>query len=118
MALGFGAAAVAPNVWIASLVVIAAGAGNGVAVVANALLVQRGAPDRLRGRAFTVVMSVGYAVLGAGMIGAGPLTNAIGARAVWAISAGLAALGAAMGLVLVRGVTPETRPAGVVAASD
>jgi MFS family permease len=118
MALGLGAAALAPNVWIAALVVIAAGAGNGVAVVANALLVQRGAPDRLRGRAFTVVMSIGYAVLGLGMIVAGPLTNAIGARAVWGISAGLAALGAVVGFVLVRGVSSE-RPAGEVApASD
>jgi MFS family permease len=118
MALGFGAAAVAPNVWVAALVVIAAGAGNGVAVVTNALLVQRGAPDRLRGRAFTVVMSVGYAVLGLGMVVAGPLTNAIGARAVWGISAGLTALGALVGLVLVRGVTPETRPGDALPASD
>jgi MFS family permease len=118
MALGFGAAAVAPNVWVAALVVIAAGAGNGVAVVTNALLVQRGAPDRLRGRAFTVVMSVGYGVLGLGMVVAGPLTNAIGARAVWGISAGLTALGALVGLVLVRGVTPETRPGDALPASD
>jgi MFS family permease len=116
MALGIGAAAVAPNVWIASLVVIAAGAGNGVAVIANALLVQRGAPDRLRGRAFTVVMSTGYAVLGLGMIVAGPLTNAIGARAVWGISAVLTAIGAVLGFVLVRSVTAE-RPAGDVATA-
>jgi predicted MFS family arabinose efflux permease len=118
MALGYGAAAIAPNVWVAALVVIAAGAGNGVAVVTNALLVQRGAPDRLRGRAFTVIMSVGYGVLGLGMILAGPLTNAIGARAVWAISAGLAALGAASGVLLLRGVTPETRPGPAVPARD
>jgi MFS family permease len=118
MALGFGAAAAAPNVWVAALVVIAAGAGNGVAVITNALLVQRGAPDRLRGRAFTVVMSVGYSVLGLGMVVAGPLTNAIGARAVWGISAGLAALGALAGYVLVRGVTPEPRPAEALPASD
>jgi DHA3 family macrolide efflux protein-like MFS transporter len=118
MALGFGAAAAAPNVWVAALVVIAAGAGNGVAVITNALLVQRGAPDRLRGRAFTVVMSVGYSVLGLGMIVAGPLTNAIGARAVWGISAGLTAVGALVGYVLVRGVTPEARPAEPLPASD
>jgi MFS family permease len=118
MALGIGAAAVAPNVWVASLVVIAAGAGNGVAVIANALLVQRGAPDRLRGRAFTVVMSTGYAVLGIGMIIAGPLTNAIGARAVWGISAGLAAVGALLGYLLVRGVGAERRATDVVPASD
>jgi predicted MFS family arabinose efflux permease len=118
MALGFGAAAIAPNVWVAALVVIAAGAGNGVAVVTNALLVQRGSPDRLRGRAFTVIMSVGYGVLGLGMILAGPLTNAIGARAVWAISAGLTALGAASGVLLLRGVTPETRPGPALPARD
>jgi MFS family permease len=118
MALGIGAAAVAPNVWVASLVVIAAGAGNGVAVIANALLVQRGAPDRLRGRAFTVVMSTGYAVLGVGMIIAGPLTNAIGARAVWGISAALAAVGAVLGFLLVRGVNAERRTADVATASD
>jgi dTMP kinase len=117
MALGIGAAAVAPNVWVAALVVIAAGAGNGVAVIANALLVQRGAPDRLRGRAFTVVMSTGYAVLGVGMIVAGPLTNAIGARGVWGISAGLTAVGALLGFVLVRSVTAE-RAAAVATASD
>jgi MFS family permease len=118
MALGLGAAAVAPNVWVAALTVIAAGAGNGVAVIANALLVQRGAPDRLRGRAFTVVMSTGYAVLGIGMIIAGPLTNAIGPRAVWGISAGLTAIGAVVAFVLVRGVTAERRAADVVPASD
>jgi DHA3 family macrolide efflux protein-like MFS transporter len=118
MALGFGAAAAAPNVWVAALVVIAAGAGNGVAVITNALLVQRGAPDRLRGRAFTVVMSVGYSVLGLGMVVAGPLTNAIGARAVWGISAGLTAVGALVGYALVRGVTPEPRPAEPLPASD
>jgi MFS family permease len=118
MALGLGAAAVAPNVWVAALVIIVAGAGNGVAVIANALLVQRGAPDRLRGRAFTVVMSVGYAVLGLGMIAAGPLTNAIGARAMWGIAAGLTAVGAVAAFVLVRGVTTTARPAEALPASD
>jgi MFS family permease len=118
MALGFGAAAAAPNVWVAALVVIAAGAGNGVAVITNALLVQRGAPDRLRGRAFTVVMSIGYAVLGLGMVIAGPLTNAIGARAVWGISAALMAVGAVVGYLLVRGVTVEARSAEALPASD
>jgi MFS family permease len=118
MALGLGAAAVAPNVWVAALMVIIAGAGNGVAVVANALLVQRGAPDRLRGRAFTVVMSAGYAVLGLGMIAAGPLTNAVGARVVWGIAAGLTAVGALAAFLLVRGVTTAARPTEAVPASD
>lgn len=104
MAIGFGLAALAPNVWLAAIAVVLAGAGNGVAVICNAVLVQRGAPDRLRGRAFTVVMSVGYAVLGLGMIVAGFLTDALGARAVWGIAAVLLAVAAGVALVLVRGV--------------
>jgi MFS family permease len=108
MALGFGAAAAAPNVWVAAIVVVAAGAGNGVAVVTNAVLVQRGAPDRLRGRAFAVVMSLGYAFLGVGMIVSGPLTNAAGARAVWATAAGLLGIAAVVGFVLARRVDAES----------
>jgi MFS family permease len=107
MALGFGAAAAAPNVWVAAAVVVAAGAGNGVAVVTNAVLVQRGAPDRLRGRSFAVVMSLGYAFLGLGMIVAGPLTNAAGAREVWAGSAVLLGVAAIVGFVLARRVDAE-----------
>jgi hypothetical protein len=63
-------------------------------------------------------MSVGYGVLGIGMVIAGPLTNAIGARAVWGISAGLMAVGALVGYVLVRGVTAEARARDVLPASD
>jgi MFS family permease len=108
MALGFGAAAAAPNVWVAAIVVVAAGAGNGVAVVTNAVLVQRGAPDRLRGRAFAVVMSLGYAFLGVGMIVSGPVTNEAGARAVWAAAAGLLGIAAVVGFVLARRVDAES----------
>ena len=108
MALGFGAAAAAPNVWVAAIVVVAAGVGNGVAVITNAVLVQRGAPDRLRGRTFAVVMSLGYAFLGLGMIVAGPLTNEAGARAVWAAAAVLLGIAAIVGFLLARRVDAET----------
>jgi MFS family permease len=107
MAVGFGLAAIAPNVWLATCAVVVGGLGNGVAVVTNAVLVQRGAPDRLRGRAFAVVMSVGYTVLGIGMAGAGVLTNELGARAVWGISAGLLAVAAIVGFTLLHGVVDE-----------
>ena len=83
MALGYGIAAVAPTIAVAVPAVILASIGNGAAVVCNALLVQRGAPDELRGRAFTVIMSSNYALLGLGMVAAGALTDAFGARWVW-----------------------------------
>jgi MFS family permease len=104
MAIGIGLAAASPNVWVAAACVIVSGVGNGVAVVCNAVLVQRGAPDLMRGRVFTVLMSSNYAVLGLGMILAGPLTNEFGARWVWGASACLSALAALVGYGLARGI--------------
>ena len=113
MALGFAGAALSPNIWIAASFAGAGGVGNGVAGVCNALLVQRGAPDDLRGRAFTLIMSANYAVLGLAMAAAGPLTDAVGPRAVWGFAAGVLAAAAAAALVLTRGLeepAPERRP--------
>lgn len=110
MAIGVGAAAASPNVWVAAACVAVFGSGNGAALVCNALLVQRGAPDRVRGRAFTVIMSSNAAVFGLGMIAAGPLTDAVGARWVWGAAAVLLAGAAAVGVPFARGVR-EARPA-------
>jgi MFS family permease len=109
MAIGFAGAAVSPSVWVALPLVVVSGFGNGCAVVCNPLLVQVGAPDRLRGRAFTVVMSITYAALGLAMIVAGPLTNAIGPRALWGAAGAVCAISAVVAFVLARGlrVTPE-----------
>jgi MFS family permease len=113
MALGFAVAAVSPSFWLAAAIVVVSGFGNGAAVVCNAVLVQRAVPDRIRGRAFTLVMSIGYACFGIGMIVAGPLTNALGARSAWGISGGLCALAAALAAVLLappRAIHAEPAP--------
>jgi MFS family permease len=83
-AAGVGAAAVAPNVWASLPCFVVAGIGNGAAVVCNALLVQRGTTDEIRGRVFTVIMSVNYAAYGLGFVVAGPLTDAVGPRWIFA----------------------------------
>jgi MFS family permease len=103
MAIGIGLAAAAPNVWVAAACVVISGAGNGSAVVCNALLVQRGAPDQLRGRAFAVLMSSNVAMLTIGMILAGHFTDVFGPRWVWGVAAALAALAGAIGYLLARG---------------
>lgn len=118
MAFGIGAAALSPNVWVASVCVIVSGFGNGVAVVCNALFVQRGAPDFLRGRAFTVIMSTNFAVLGLAMVAAGPLTDAFGARWVWGGAALLSALAALLGYGMTRGVVTERDQAPPVLMPD
>src|SRR5918912_1535066 len=104
MAIGTALAAVSPDVWVAAACVVVSGAGNGSTVVCNALLVQRGAPDELRGRAFTVLMSSTAISLGAGMVAAGVVTNALGARWVWGIAAAILAVAATLGLALARRV--------------
>lgn len=111
VAVGMVGAAASPNVWVAAFCVIVLGVGNGSAVVCNALLVQRGAPDELRGRAFTLLMSSNYVVLGLGMIAAGPLTDEFGPRFVWAVAGALAAVAAIVGLALGRGVAQQAQPA-------
>jgi MFS family permease len=110
VAVGMFGAAASPNVWVAAACVVVLGTGNGAAVVCNALLVQRGAPDALRGRAFTLLMSSNYVVLGIGMIAAGPLTDEVGPRMVWAVAGGLSAVAAIVGLVLGRGVVYRAQP--------
>ena len=110
MAVGTGAAAASPNVWVAAVAVALAGFGNGAAVVCNALFVQRGAPDRLRGRAFTLIMSAHFAVYALALIVAGPLTDAVGPRAVWAFAAAASAAGAVLALVLSRRAALAAEP--------
>lgn len=110
MAFGVGTAALSPNVWVATVCVAVSGLGNGAAVVCNSLLVQRGAPDVLRGRAFTVIMSTNFAVLGLGMVAAGPLTDAVGPRWVWGGAAVLSGLASIIGYALARNVDARPTP--------
>jgi MFS family permease len=107
MAVGVGAAAVSPNVWVAAASVVISGAGNGAAIVCNALLVQRGVPDRLRGRAFTVLMSSNTVVLTLGLILAGRITDTVGPRWIWGAAACLFAAAAITAYVLARRVPEE-----------
>ena len=102
MAIGFGAGAAAPNVWVAAACCLVGGVGDGVAIVCNALLVQRGAVDRVRGRTLTLVMSVTYALNGAGTVIAGALVHITGSRWIWAGGAVSFVLGAVAAFGLAR----------------
>ena len=104
-AVGFGLSAAAPNVWVGAACCVLAGIGNGAAVLCNALLVQRGAPDEIRGRAFTVIMAVNYVAFGGGFVAGGLLDDAYGARWVWGGSAILLGLSGVGAYALSRGMT-------------
>jgi Na+/melibiose symporter-like transporter len=101
-ALGIAAAAAAPDVWLGTAAMVVAGVGNGAAVISNITFVQRGAPDRVRGRAFTLLISATNAMLLVSFVVAGPLTDAVGARWVYAISAGVLAVSALSAVAFAR----------------
>jgi MFS family permease len=104
IALGFGVGAASVDIWMAAACCLVAGIGNGVAVVCNALLVQRGTRDELRGRALTFVMSVTYAVMGASTVLAGVFVDMVGARWIWAAGAAVITVAAVVGYALARGL--------------
>ena len=102
-AIGVAAAGVSPDVWVALPCFVLAGIGNGTAVVCNSLLVQRGAPDELRGRVFTAIMSVNYAAYALGFVIAGPLTDSVGPRWVFGGVGAVLALASLVAYTLARG---------------
>jgi MFS family permease len=114
-AIGLGAAGVMPNVWSALPCFVLNGIGNGVAIVCNSLLVQRGASDEVRGRVFTVIMSVNYAAYGIATLVAGPLTDNYGPRWVYGVVGLVLTCASLLAYVLGREEMPE-RTAEVEAA--
>jgi MFS family permease len=84
MAMGYVGAALSPNVWVAALCLLFSGAGNGAAIACNALLVQRGTFDLMRGRALTFVMSITFVLVGVGNGIGGLLLDRTSPRWIWA----------------------------------
>ncbi len=101
-ALGMAATAASPNIWVAAVAMAVANVGNGIGVVVNITLVQRGAADRVRGRALAAIMSVNSLMMLIVFLAAGPATDALGARAVYSISAGSLVVAAAIAARLLR----------------
>jgi MFS family permease len=106
-AAGTTAAALAPNVWFAALAMVVSGFGNGLAFPMTVLIVQQHTPDRLRGRAFTVIISAHNALLGIALVGAGALTNAVGPRWTYGAAGLLTFAGGVTAYVLSRGVVRQ-----------
>jgi MFS family permease len=106
MALGFGGAAASPDVWVAAACAAVGGAGDGAAIVCNAVLVQRGAADEVRGRALTLVMSATFLATAAANAVAGALLHSVSPRWIWAGAATTYGVAAVVGYVLARDPRP------------
>ena len=111
MALGFGIGAASVDVWMAAAFCVVGGIGNGGAIVCNALLVQRGMRDDIRGRALTFVMSATYGVMGLSVIVTGLVMPADAARWVWASGAIAIAVAAVVGYSYAREPEAALTPA-------
>lgn len=107
-AAGVLGAAVAPDVWVASSANVLAGFGNGIAFPMTVLIIQKYTPDRLRGRAFTLIISAHNTLLGISMGAAGALTQLAGARWTYGVASALLMTASVSALVLSRGLTGRT----------
>ena len=108
MGVGFGLAAMSPTIVLTAVLACIATIGNGAAIVYNQVLVQRGAPDAMRGRALAVLMSTYYAVLGIAMAGGGLLVDLAGARVAWALAGCVYLLAAVLAFAFTRRATEES----------
>jgi MFS family permease len=117
MAVGYAATGASPNIWIAAVGCGVMGVGNGSAVAGNALLVQRGTFDILRGRALTFVMSATYALLGVGEIVGGLALHPAGPRWIWGGAGVVLLLAALAGWTIARRLGGES-PAEAEAPSN
>src|SRR5450759_4662017 len=116
LALGMGLVALLPPFALAVAILLIAGTGNGLLLTANAMLVQQGASDDLRGRSFTLIMSANALVLTFASFGAGVLTDRAGAPLVWALASVATVLAGLVGWLLARPLSPFGKQA-VVAVS-
>ncbi|HEY5160263.1 MAG TPA: MFS transporter [Gaiellaceae bacterium] len=118
LAAGMGLVALLPPFTLAVAILVIAGAGNGLLLTANAMLVQQGASDDLRGRSFMLIMSANALVLTVASLGAGVLADHSGARFVWALAAAATVLAGLIGWLLSRSLTPSERRATVDPAAE
>ena len=115
-AAGILGAGIAQNIWVAALAMVVAGFGNGLTFPMTVLIVQRYTEDRLRGRAFTLIISAHNLLLGIAMVAAGALTEFVGPRWTYVIAAALLGAGGFAALALSRGIPAEAAVARQQAA--
>ncbi len=110
--LGLLGAGLSPTIWVAAIAMVLSGLGNGLAFPLTVVIVQRFTPDRLRGRAFTLIISAQSALLGIAIVAAGWLTNAVGPRWTYVLAAALLGCASLTAAGLSGGLRAEPAVAG------
>jgi MFS family permease len=92
-AAGVAICAVSPNLAIGCIGAVIFGAGNGIGLVCNVTLIQQVVSDQRRGQIFAVLGSLVQTFTLIGTLAAGPITESVGPRLTWGISAALLVIG-------------------------
>lgn len=93
-AAGFGSVAVAPAFWFVLVAMLVGGASDGLVDVAVGVIFQRLSPDAVRSRVIAALEAVFLLGLAISFLFAGPLVDALGPKAAYALAgAGCAATG-------------------------
>lgn len=121
MGVAYTATAVSPNVWVAAVCCVVLGIGNGGAVACNALLVQRGTFDAMRGRALTFVIGATYLAVAIGEVAGGSFVHEGVPPSVprweWGIAGASLAVAAVAGWAIARKLGGEQAAEGELAAA-
>ena len=125
-AVGVAICAVSPGLTLGLVGAVIFGAGNGIGLVCNVTLIQQVVSDDRRGQIFAVLGSLVQTFTLIGTLAAGPLTESLGPRPVWAISAVLLVLGYVNAVVVTarrrsgegRDTPPGTKPIRIEAGGE
>lgn len=101
-AAGFGSVALAPAFWLVLVAMLVSGASDGLVDVAVEVIFQRLSPDAVRSRVIAALEAVFLLGLAASFLFAGPLVDALGAKAAYALAGAGCAVTALMLIPLVR----------------
>jgi predicted MFS family arabinose efflux permease len=109
-AAGFGSVALAPAFWLVLVAMLVSGASDGLVDVAVEVIFQRLSPDAVRSRVIAALEAVFLLGLAASFLFAGPLVDALGAKAAYALAGAGCAVTALMLIPLVRNRRTSSRP--------
>jgi MFS family permease len=85
-AIGFGSVAVAPAFWFVLVAMLVGGASDGLVDVAVEVIFQRNSPDAVRSRVIAALEAVFLLGLAGSFLFAGPLIDALGPKAAYALA--------------------------------
>lgn len=111
-AVGLLAAGTAPTIWIAAAAMVLSGFGNGLTFPMTVLIIQRFTEDRVRGRAFTLIISAHNTVLGIGMVTSGAIVASAGPRWTYVLCAILLGCASTTAFLLSRGLGTQAALVG------